>query len=134
MVVINDTGGSSKDLSQSNTRDVNYSLHTAPDSKNPAGKPVVGEDIVISEHLTGKYFNASSEKGSVFHDAIGPRGNRWHPDVQTDRYFTAKMGGKELGVIPILDRSGTHVVDHIVVEFKNGRVMLNGTYKPTDVP
>jgi RHS repeat-associated protein len=134
MVVINDTGGNSKDLSRTNTRDVDYSLHTAPDSKNPTGKPVVGDDVVISEHLTGKYFSATSQKDSVFYDAIGPQMVRGHADEATDRYFTVKIGGKELGVIPILDKSGTHVVDHIVVQFRNDRVMLNGTYKRTDVP
>jgi hypothetical protein len=135
MVVINDTGGSSKDLDRAyDTRDVNCSLHTAPDANNPTGKPVQGSDIEISEHLSNKTLTESAVKDSVFRDAIGPQGARGRADKATDRYFTVKMGGKELGVIPILDRFGTHTQDHIVIEYLKDRVKLNGTYKPTDVP
>jgi RHS repeat-associated protein len=133
MVVINDTGGNKEDLDKGwNTRDVNYSLHTAPDANNLTGKPVQGDDIVTTEHMNNQYFTPSSDK-SVFQDRIGPRGALGHADESTDRYFTAKINGKELGVIPILDRFGTHLVDHIVVEFQNDRAKLNGTYAPTDV-
>jgi hypothetical protein len=116
------------------TRDVNYSLHTAPDANNPTGRPVQGSDIEISEHLSNKTLMESTSKDSIFPDRIGPGGARGRADKETDRYFTVKMGGKELGVIPILDRFGTHVVDKIVIEYLRDRIKLNGTYKPTDVP
>lgn len=116
-------------------REVFYSLHTAPDDKNPNGKPVSPGDWSITEHLSNPFLQPTKDnKKDTFDDAIGPGGVHKGADIVTDRYFTATKDNKQLGVIPILDRFGTHTVDHIVIERNNYRTKLNGTYNPTDVP
>ena len=123
-------------------RKVEYDLHNAPDAKNPNGTPInadIGNSSVIYEHNSNKSLSEGHNGQGQFPDNLGPGGNRKDTGTLTnDRYFTLTINGKEMGVIPILDRFGTHIVDHIEVHMdaghpENNYTVLNGHPGRTDV-
>jgi RHS repeat-associated protein len=132
MVVLYDSG---KKMGALDAREVTYSLHTAPDDKNPSGNPVAPGGWSLTEHLSNPSLSPTQDnKKDTFIDAIGPESIHKGPDIVTDRYFTATKDSQQIGVIPILDKFGTHIVDHIVIERNNDRTKLNGQYDSTAIP
>ena len=99
-------------------------------------------DIVPTEHQTtagltrGKDPHSGTPKihDNAFHDEIGPGGNRWSPDVTSTRVFTATLGGKPLGIVPIVDKNGEHIQDEITINNTDDYAVLNGSREPTNVP
>ena len=138
LAVENDSGSK---MGQYDAREVEYDLHNTPDASHPNGS-ILGSDVkstVITEHLSNKvdFKESSSHTAGQFEDTIGPGGCQMHGckgTVTTERYFTVEINGKQMGVVPILDRNGTHLVDHIAVDRTNDRTILNGQKGPTDVP
>jgi RHS repeat-associated protein len=123
-------------------RKVEYDLHNAPDAKNPNGTPVnadTSNSSVIYEHNSNKSLSEGHSGHGQFADNLGPGGNRKDTGtLSNDRYFTLTINNKQMGVIPIVDRFGTHIVDHIEVHMdaghpENNYTVLNGHRGPTDV-
>ena len=139
LVVENDSGVIMPEM---DGRKVEYDLHNAPDSKHPNGTPVdpeIANSSVIHEHNSNKSLSEGSSGHGQFPDNLGPGGNRKDSGtLSNDRYFTLTSGKKEMGVLPIIDRFGRHLVDHIEVHMdaghpQNNYTVLNGHRGPTDV-
>jgi hypothetical protein len=138
LVVENDSGGHTNEVNRDSLgrRIVEYDFRTQPvDAKHPlGGDPGNVRDVVISEHLSNpSVFGGPKypEKGGQFTDGIG---SGLTGGGSTDRYFTVTRGGKSLGVVPIFDRNGSHLVDHITMTSNPRTVVLNGTLNKTDIP
>jgi len=139
LAVENDSG---PQMGQYGAREVEYDLHSAPDPAHPNGSRLKDDvtSTVITEHMsnTVDFTGSSSTITGQFTDNIGPHGCQIHGctgTVTTDRYFTVVINGRQIGVVRVLDRNGTHTVDHISVDRTNDRTSLNGhTKEATDVP
>jgi RHS repeat-associated protein len=136
LVVLNDSGPK---MDENDGRDVQYSLRTADPTKPLGGDPGVKTDD-IQEHLSNPHMKKQESHEAntgLFHDSIGPGGKQgrgYGGVMSTDRYFTVVLNGTSLGVIPIRDAFGTHVVDHIQIDFTHDRTILNGHTGDTSVP
>jgi len=140
LVVENDSGVFKSDL---DAREVEYDLRT-PNGSSLGGDPgpATTNASVITEHQSNKSLKESSGTHGQFEDEIGTGGDRIHSGTKNScRYFTLTVGGKQMGVLPIKDRFGTHIVDSIQIisdaaHPANNHTVLNGhgPTEPTDVP
>jgi len=136
MVVLNDSGPK---MNENDGRDIQYSLHTA-DPSTQFGGDVPFKTVDIQERLTNpdmKKQESHESNTGLFHDNIGPGGKQkqgFRGIQSTGRYFTVVLDGKQLGVVPIRDAYGTHVVDQIQIDYTHDRTILNGHSGDTSVP
>jgi len=142
--VINDTGGTSKEMNDKargesgawDVRAVNYNLQF---NASPAqmGTSAVFCTCAITEHQSASQLTKGSgtESGTgYFQDWIGPQANRDGSIVHSKRYFTVVLDGTNLGEVQVNDRFGEHSVDDIKIDTRADTTELNGTLKPTDIP
>ncbi len=117
-------------------RDVSYELSKWTKGNYNANKPPLISSQ-ISEHLSkplpdGSYGKTDTQDPGAYCDLIGSAGGPSLTGIyDPERYFTVVYTDpqhltRDLGSVRILDKSGEHSTDKIVVNFPSGPTILNG--------